>query len=315
MDIDFYNALRKFINGDADVNETKRILSWIGESPDNKREYIEFRKLNDLQLWNFESGVPYTQKGRKVRKLCVEILKIAAVFMLGILGALYVLNNKDPEEKILSQTIRVPAGQKAEMTLSDGTEIWLNSGSTLIYPEKFSTITREVKLDGEAWFKVKKNKDRRFTVKTSQYDLHVLGTEFNVRAYPQDSLISTALVEGRIGLQVHGEKQTVYMSPGQLAVFDVRNNRLEVANKNLTDVALWRNNEIKLNNLSAQNLCSKLEAWYGLQVKTVNQPRENHLYNLTIRNESIEELMELIHKVTPIKYQINGKEVSIEYIK
>jgi hypothetical protein len=105
------------------------------------------------------------------------------------------------------------------------------------------------------------------------------------------------------------------MTPGQLAVFDVRNNLLEVENKDLTDIALWRNDEIKLNDISAQNLYSKLEGWYGLQIKIINQPLKNHLYNLTIRNEPVKDLLDLINEVTPIKYQINGKEVIIEYIK
>jgi ferric-dicitrate binding protein FerR (iron transport regulator) len=206
----------------------------------------------------------------------------------------------------------VDKGNKGTLTLPDGSEVWLNAESKITYADG---MHRKIDLEGEAYLQVAKDKKHPFVVHTPYADVRVFGTTFNVAAYPNDSTVSISLVEGSVGLQLPGQDNMTFLTSGQTARFDARSNHLELNDKDLTDVALWRNDEITLTNAGFQTLYAKMEAWYSLEITLTNQPLKNHLYNMTIRNETIDEMLELIHKVTPIKYHIEGKEVTIEYIK
>ncbi|MDR1115406.1 MAG: FecR domain-containing protein [Tannerella sp.] len=301
MDIDLYNVLRRFIDGDADENETKRILSWLEESPENKREYVELRKLNDLHIWNSESVTPGSQKRNPVRRMFAEILKIAAVFMLGIFGTLYFIDNGKPEEIILSQTIRVPAGQRVELTLSDGTEVWLNSGSTFVYPEKFSTAAREVKLDGEAYFKVKENKDRLFTVKTLQYDVRVLGTEFNVKAYDKGGIFMTSLLKGSVEVSSPSDSESLLVKPNeQVTVSEGAFVKEQIADYNYFK---WREGLICFEKETIALLFAKLELYYDTKIEVRNKSLLGYTYTGKFRiRDGVEHVLKVLQLKHDFKY-------------
>jgi ferric-dicitrate binding protein FerR (iron transport regulator) len=311
MDTDFYNVLRRFIEGNADADETERILSWLEESPENQREYVELRKLNDTYTWNIESVASDSRKRRPVRRIFVEALKIAAVFVLGILGARYFIDNREPEEKILLQTVRAPAGQRAELVLSDGTEVWLNSGSTLVYPEKFSMAAREVKLDGEAYFRVQKNKDRRFTVKTLQYDLHVLGTEFNVKAYGRSGTFVASLLKGSIEVSSpSGDKSLLLMPCEQVAINGGVFVKEQIADYNYFK---WREGLICFEKETIASLFAKLELYYDIKIEVRNKSLSGYTYTGKFRiRDGVEHVLKVLQLKHDFRYIKNEELNTIE---
>lgn len=151
--------LQRYIKGEVSEKERLKIASWLDESPENMREFLVLRKLYDISLW--QANTDKTNSVKKVhysiRKIMAEILKIAAIFLIGFWGSKQLQIQQSNKKQM--QTIHVPAGQRAEVTLADGTHVWLNSRSTLKFPEQFSANTRNVELDGEGYFSVQHNEN------------------------------------------------------------------------------------------------------------------------------------------------------------
>ena len=187
--------LQRYIRGEVSAEERLKVASWLDESPENMREFLALRKLYDISLWQTDTNEKHSVKKRhfSIQKIAVEILKIAAIFLVGFWGSKQLLTQQS--DKVQMQTIHVPAGQRAEVTLADGTHVWLNSRSTLRFPEQFSANARNVELDGEGYFSVQHNEESPFIVQTPKYAIQVLGTEFNVKAYRNTSLFETALLK------------------------------------------------------------------------------------------------------------------------
>jgi ferric-dicitrate binding protein FerR (iron transport regulator) len=142
--------------------------------------------------------------------------------------------------------------------LPDGTKVWLNKNTSLIYPEKFSTKQREVILDGEAFFDVTKDKKHPFVVKTSSFNIKVLGTTFNVHSYKEDVQVSAVLESGVIQLQSAQGDALVTMHPGQQALYKPDTKELEVSYVAVNEHTSWRYNLVTLNNVTIHEV---VKAW------------------------------------------------------
>ena len=198
------DLLQRYIAGDVTEAERKQVLEWIEESPEHLQAYRAQRKLYDIALWRTDISLdePVPAKRFSWKKPVVEMLKIAAIFALVFVGSYYVWHK--PEKPDALQSVYVPAGQRAELVLADGTKVWLNSRSRLTFPGSFGEDTRKVKLDGEGYFAVKSDAEHPFIVETNRYDVRALGTEFNVIAYPNDSIWETSLLKGKIDVLAQG---------------------------------------------------------------------------------------------------------------
>jgi ferric-dicitrate binding protein FerR (iron transport regulator) len=240
-----------------------------------------------------------------------DLRKYAAVLLAAILsGSMVWLFTKDEGTGGMVM-FAVSSGNKGTMVLPDGSEAFLNSESQITYS---SHNKRYLHLEGEAFLSVAKDKKHPFIVNTLYGDILVYGTTFNVTAYPNDSILSVSLIEGNVGVQISGEDEITHILPGQVIQVNARNHTFEISNSDSEDVALWRKEEIQLTNTVPGSLFRKMEHWYGITIKLKNVPQKQHLYNISFRNERVEEMLELINKVTPIIYRIDGKEVTIEYV-
>lgn len=235
--------------------------------------------------------------------------KYAAILALCILtGTTLWLVRNAPENDTVFAT---ETGEKGSINLSDGSTVWLNAGSKITYN---SENQRRIQLEGEAFLHITKDEKHQFLVQTSFLDITVFGTSFNVSAYPVDSIITVSLVEGVVGIGMPGDKKSITrLHPGQVARFDVRTGRMDIRYEDLDHVAIWRNEELRLTDTDIYGLVAKLEAWYGIKVRLLNQPINPSLYNITIRDESVGEILELINNITPIAYTIQNREIIMEY--
>jgi ferric-dicitrate binding protein FerR (iron transport regulator) len=130
------------------------------------------------------------------------------------------LENRQKPENITYTEIRAPFGARTEIILPDGSAVWLNAGSKIKYMNVFNRDNREIQLNGEAYFKVTKNTDLPFDVKTGDLSIQALGTEFNVKSYDDEDIIETTLVEGKIAIhQGRKQKASVYLEPHQQALY------------------------------------------------------------------------------------------------
>lgn len=266
--------LQKYIAGNATEAEKQRVTKWIQENPENMREYMAQRKLHDMVLWRTEPVAEENSRERKhfsLRGVCMEAAKIAAVLAIVLLGTHYWTGKHQVPEDKTWQSIYVPAGQRAELMLADGTKVWLNSRSTLTFPGSFKGDIRNVKLDGEGYFAVTKNVEQPFIVETNKCNVKVLGTEFNVMAYAADSVWETSLLEGAVEILVPGSNNSgMRLEPNMMA--SLKGNRLVKGRIKEADYFLWREGLLCFNDISVRDMIEKLKLYYGVDI-VVNNTR------------------------------------------
>lgn len=303
--------LQKYIVGDATEAEKQWITEWIQEAPENMREYMALRKLHDIALWRTEPEGKVEEKVLRkrfsIRTLWIEVAKIAAVVAVVLMGAYYWLD-KQPSVEIESlQSIYVPAGQRAEIMLSDGTKVWLNSRSTLTFPGNFSGDLRSVKLNGEGYFAVTKNAEKPFIVETNKCDIRVLGTEFNVMAYAEDSLWETALLEGSVEILVPGTA-TAGMKLEPNTVATLKGNKFVKGLIKETDYFLWREGLLCFNNISVKDMIEKLKLYYGVDI-VVNNTRilENRYTGKFRTKDGVEHVLKVLKLNNRFTYTKNDE--------
>lgn len=266
--------LQKYIAGNATEAEKQRVTKWIQENPENMREYMAQRKLHDMVLWRTEPVAEENSREKKhfsLRGVCMEAAKIAAVLAIVLLGTHYWTGKHQVPEDKTWQSIYVPAGQRAELMLADGTKVWLNSRSTLTFPGSFKGNIRNVKLDGEGYFAVTKNVEQPFIVETNKCNVKVLGTEFNVMAYAADSVWETSLLEGAVEILVPGSNNSgMRLEPNMMA--SLKGNRLVKGCIKEVDYFLWREGLLCFNDISVRDMIEKLKLYYGVDI-VVNNTR------------------------------------------
>ena len=239
---------------------------------------------------------------RKARKsLTINILKYAAIAVILITSTVWLtlfLQEKETGSKL--NTLYVPAGQRAQITLQDGTKVWLNAQSTLIYPSHFSKKKREVEIVGEAFFDVAKDK-KPFSVSTQDIEIQVLGTQFNVYAYPGANLIQTDLVEGSLRvLEKNNRNKMVLLSPNQQMVF--KENNMIVSSISNPARLLWREGIYSFENESFSGIIDKLQLYYDVRIIVEDTEIFDVQYTGKFRQrDGIDEILRIIQKIYPFK--------------
>ncbi len=173
------------------------------------------------------------------------------------------------EPAIISQLV-MPYGNSSKVVLNDNTVVWLNAGSRLIYPSEFSEKKREVVLFGEAFFDVSKDDKRPFLVKTTSVEIKVLGTEFNVSAYPEDNLIQTVLRTGSVAIRRIGAEKNdngIILKPNQMASFDKNTNQAEVSTVNTDFYTSWTDGLLSFENRDLNRIIKSLERYYNINIQ------------------------------------------------
>lgn len=196
-------------------------------------------------------------------------------------------------------TMAVPYGRRAEITLPDGTRVWLNSGTQITYPNAFKGDKREVFIQGEAYFKVAHNKEKPFHVYAKDVDVKVLGTSFNVRAYPDENQLKTTLVEGSVALSYGANAENaIKLVPGKMAVYEM-GKKMVVANTNLETHTSWHLGYLYLKNEPLSDLIKTLERYYNVSIQLADNSEEERNFSgrLGLQHD-IKEVMEIIALTT-----------------
>ncbi|TSE05548.1 FecR family protein [Aquimarina algiphila] len=210
-------------------------------------------------------------------------------------------------------TIIVPYGKRTKITLSEGTKVWLNSGSKLTYPVTFNGDKREVHLIGEAIFDVRHNAEQPFYVVTNDYDIKVLGTVFNVSSYEDDSYTSTALERGSVEIKYQGNsifgKSRIKIKPGTLAVYNSKVKGMKTSKVDVAKYMAWRDGKFIFKKQRMDLIIKKLSRYYNVNISIESEELKSQTFSghLDLK-ESIEKVIEVIKQSTDLKYKIeNGK--------
>jgi transmembrane sensor len=352
--------LVKYLTGSATETERNEALSWMQMNDENQRYFNELRDVYEAakltQYPNeYNADLSWEKvKSRHYKRLATtlqpdsekkrrlpfkELLKYAAIFLiglsLGVAGYLSLNRNQKISSKIVWNTIEAPFGSRARLTLADGTKVWLNAGSQLRYSSNFSSQNREIFLEGEAYFDVTPNKKLQFIVRTSHLDVKVFGTEFNVKAYPDEDIIQTTLVRGSVTLEgdiiAKSGRGIVHLKPNQTATYfihprvsdkttDKRQDQIETklsGNENLEIIPVvdpivytsWKDSKWIIEGEALSDLAKKLERRFNMKFIFKSNTLQHYRFTGTLKDETLEQVLNLIKLSAPIDYQIQNNEV------
>ncbi len=260
-------------------------------------------------------------QGNNTHGIFTTITRIAAVLTLPLLAFtfwnLFFQESKQTlaelaQNEITWQDIHSPVGMRSHVVLPDGTNLWLNAGSYLRYGIPFTREKREVELTGEAFLDVTKNEQSPFIVKAGDAEVEVMGTQFNVNAWPEKEQIQVALKEGKVKFRFAGDGgnwKYCELQPNDFLEFDKINRTVTLENIEIEKYIAWRENIMILDDTPITELASLLEKWYGVRVVIADEGIKHYKFTTTFDNEPLHRVLELLEISSPgiaIRY-IQGK--------
>ncbi len=240
------------------------MIEWIEDSETNRQEFAAFRRIYDASLLAADTRT--AAKAKPKSKWWTKAAGIAAA--LAIVAGIALWRTPEPEPvqapaPLLSQTLSTPIGHQSRTILSDGTVVWLNSGSELTFTET-AGIERRVKLKGEAYLEVAHDPERPFIVETSEIKVKVLGTRFNVSAY--DSAQSVVLLEGSVAVRDNAEQNTVKIVPNEMYTFDATTGERAVKPVDAEKYASWIEGCLLLEKTPLNEVLIRLQQYFGVKI-------------------------------------------------
>lgn len=297
----------------------------VQAAPELKKEVDDLRfilqKTADLNLQKqIDPAIPWKKVARQIafdkykNKLWIVIRSSAAILLLPALITSYILFNMLNEwDKKTVEQIEVTSayGLVSKVTLPDGSEVWLNSGSCLSYPERFSGKERNVSLSGEAYFKVSSNKENRFNVTIpGNLVVSAYGTEFNINAYEEDKKIETTLAKGHIDVSQIAQPSFRKLYPGQQVIFNKENKNMEVTHANLLVTTSWKDGKMIFRRANMNEIIRRLSRHFNVDIKLEGKELYNYEYSATFTTETLTNILQLLEKTAPIKCRIIEPEQS-----
>ncbi len=279
-----------------------------------------------------------TNNRNKNTTVYISIAAALAVFGFVYLGY---LKNKgtdifDVEMSVAQQVYNTVKGERKTFTLDDGTVVTLNSESSLKVDAGFGKSTRQVSLEGEAYLDVKKDTDKPFILHTNEFDIRVLGTSFNVKAYPDELAAEALLIEGLIELKSKGKNEnSIVIKPNQkvtiyknelISTVDVNAKKAAKMKANVKEIAIqdvpndekdevadiaWKENRLAMVDQDFNELKSILERWYDINITLKGPAIGKYRFTATFKEENINQVLKALQKVEPFNYEIHGKDVII----
>ena len=338
----------RFINNECTTEEIDRVVKWLqneagtidgkaiirqiwNDFPQTEIPYsIDYERIldsihHDISLSRSDkikliSPVGMSQK--KVKWSFFSILsKIAAVLFIPLF--LFFMYTYIQDKPILSETnvsdiskpvnieVKSPMGSKTYLELPDGSKVWLNYGSCLKFPQKFTGQTRTVELQGECYFEIAHNEQKPFIVETGELQVLVKGTEFNLMAYPEDAVIETTLKSGKVILQrkvSDGNIQQIFeMEPNQHAIYFKEEKELTYSVENPDKYISWKDGVLIFQNDPINDIVKKLSRWYNVDIQLKDKELSKYTYTATFVDETLPQILDLLKIATPIQYTISSR--------
>lgn len=322
------STIKNYLSGKSSADEQKKLLNWVRKKESQaeflsiknewKNEIIhediptEFRRdwdhIQSRMVGQIQSEMMRTQR-------TLRIFRYAAIFifLITVPSLLFYFSKSNSSTPLIYTTVAADNGQISKVVLADSTVIWVNSGSSVTYNNQFSTSNRDIKLTGEAYFKVTKNKDLPLIVSGGDLQVKVLGTEFCVTAYPEEKDIQVILEKGKVELSSlsHSNFKQV-MKPGELASFSKDKKALTITEVNTGLFTSWKDGIINIYNLPLYEVVIKLEKRYN-QKFLVDDEIKSIPYTFTIKNENLNNILSLMEKITPLDAVQNGNVIELRY--
>lgn len=217
--------------------------------------------------------------------------------------------DRPDKNAVVYNTIETPRGGQYQLTLADGTEVWMNAGSSLKYPTSFRGKERKVELTGEAYFEVAKNKEKPFSVVLNGMKVEVLGTHFNVMAYNDENVIETTLLEGSVKLTKDGS--STMLIPNQQGVLNNGASNFRVHAVNTENVIAWKNGFFKFDDENIETIMRKVARWYDVDVTYKGNLKRQNFGGNVPRFKDISQLLTTLELTGTIHFKIDGRRITV----
>ncbi|SHM34252.1 FecR family protein [Chitinophaga jiangningensis] len=335
--------IAQFLSGNATTAEQQQLEDWIEASAANRLHFLGLREawLATARTGSYDALSAWQEMRTQLSPKPVwyagwkKAIRIAASFILpfiiggsAVLAWVYKGKTANPDGMV---TITSPKGATTRIELSDGTEVWLNAGSKLQYAHSYNGLRREVKLEGEAFFKVHTNPQKPFTVKAADLRILALGTSFNVKAYPEDKTVVTTLIDGEVKIDGSATSKpfNMMMRPHDHVVYQkpVTNNEKQpapapdnghsttpVATKAVDNTEIytaWKDGNWIVEAQTFAELAVTMERKFNVQVIFQDEALKAYKFTGTFRQETLEQVLNILKLTAPLKYTIDKGTVTV----
>jgi len=320
--------IANYLIGEASETEKGELFGWIGESPANKRVFEENKRIWEKSPSFFPASeiasdrekikdqiIQQLSKPEKRVGVSVWIYRVAAILALPVMLGIgwYLGSGRNTAETAMCE-VTAPKGQISKCVLADGTQIWLNAGTTIKYDPSLKGNFREIKLDGEAYFKVSKNKHKPFVVTTKYAQIKVLGTVFNLKAYSGDNKVETTLEEGSVEFSLNGSSaKPVELKPGEQIVFNSSENKLTRSKVETYLHTAWKDGKYVFKDADLKTIITELERLYDVRIHLQNDSlMQLHFRGMFEYDQNIFSALEALERTTNIKYRMDGRDIWLQ---
>lgn len=308
--------IAKLFSEEATPEEVAILSAWLNESPENKLYFAQLKNIwqNITPAFNPDHIDVASAQAKVMNKinpkswiqtpLVIWWQRIAAIMILPIfILAGYLLADKvNNSSAIAYQEITSPLGMRSQVSLPDGSTVWLNSGSKLRYPVVFASKERNVSLSGEAFFKVNADKKHPFIVSAGTVKVRATGTQFNVEAYKSDTITAVTLIEGKVLVNMKDNRKEE-LKPNQRLVLNFRTNKYQLSDTDATKWGLWKDGVLVFRDERLDDIFKKIGQMYNVDIEVKDPVVAAYPFHATFRNETLDEILELIKMSTPIRYE------------
>jgi transmembrane sensor len=337
-DTEKWALITRYISGEANPDEVEIFEDWLASHPENKELFDEVKNLwvgANPAIGDFDSNETYdalwaqiavsqasgrqidrpARSARTVRWFAPWLQIAATLLVLVVASAVGYSIYNDVFSSPSWITVENPEGKKSMNTLPDGSIVWLNAGSKLMYQEKFDRNKREVMLSGEAFFQVKEDKTAPFHVRTGAIQTTVLGTSFNIQSNPDEGKISVAVLTGKVKISRNTEDHAQVLGllkPNEKLLFDAQKNSFQIITvANAYQEASWKDGVLRFRDMNFGEIAARLENWYGVTVKFQNEAIRQCELDGTFTNVPLEKVLKMLSMTAGFQYEITGKQVLI----
>lgn len=296
---DLYNSETKPTASGIENSESSTDYQWANELK---------RHLKKVFAWDlFDKGKAKLRLDHQLVKtdsLVVQLsrtfwVRAAVVLIAVISGALLHALVSGSFNETRYTEVKVPLGQMTQINLSDGSKIWLNSGSVFKYPTEFDWFSREVYLDGEAFMEVAHNKHKPFVVNARKFSIEVLGTSFNISAFSTDNQADVTLVEGSVLLNSEDKSWSKRIVPGEVAKIE-QGKKAEVSKVNTDFYTSWKEGKIIFKKETLEEIAKKMERWYNVEIRFNNEELKTHTFSGTfLKYKPVEQVFKSLSIMDP----------------
>lgn len=319
-----------YLTNSLTAEEMQSFQKWLNASEENRTYFSDmqevwmaasdetdemgFNKERAYQLFLKQTEATTQQRinKRKTFQLRPWMYAAAMIVVVFICGTVAFQTGKRVIQNQLTEiSIEAPYGSKTKLYLPDGTLVWLNAGSKMSYAQNFGINERALNLTGEAYFEVTKNKDVPFIVHTNELDVKVLGTKFNFRNYQDDLEAKVCLLEGKVALSTQQKETTLH--PDQQALFDKKTGKLLISSTKAAYSAEWTNDRLYFDEALLPDIVKELERSYNIKITIADAELNSIRFygNFRRREQSIQEIMDVLSSTDKMTYTIDGKNIVI----